>query len=94
MAVASSDAVLSREDQTKFKKHLERYLRGKGHPMHENWCLDHIDQESRDLVAQDAVMRCKRLLALTTGSELLPSNTRQHISVRLLSVLAILKTNK
>ena len=83
LALASSvdDTVLSAEDQEKFKLHLRRYLLGKGHPMHKDWGLDHVDQESRDLVAQDQVMRSKRLLTLTTGSELLPSNYRQRISV-------------
>jgi hypothetical protein len=92
LAHASSDTVLNAEDRARFAHHLQRYLRGKGHPVHKNWGLDHIDQESRDVVAQDSVMRCKRLLALTTGSELLPSNTRQRIGVSLSSVLIVYST--
>jgi hypothetical protein len=60
--------------------------------MHKDWGLDHINQESRDIVAQDSVMQCKHLLALTTGSELLPSNPRQRIGVSLPSVLIIYST--
>ena len=82
LALDSSNTVLSEEDQAKFAEHLERYLRGEGHPMHKDWGLGHVDQESRHLVRQDRVMRCKRLLSLTMGSELLPSSTRQRISVR------------
>jgi hypothetical protein len=75
------DAVLDSNARSKFIKHLVRYLNGEGHPMHKDWGLDHIDQESRDRVANDKLMRCQRLLALTTGSELLPSNPRQFIRV-------------
>jgi hypothetical protein len=49
--------------------------------MHKDWGLDHIDQESRDRVANDKLMHCQCLLALTTSSELLPSNPRQFIWV-------------
>jgi hypothetical protein len=78
---APPGTVLNTEDINKFRRHLERYLRGEGHPMHMGWGLDHVNQECRDLVAHDKVMRCKRLLMLATGSDLLPSNIRQHILV-------------
>ena len=80
------DIVLDDDGRMRFMKHLERYLRGEGHPMHPDWGLEHIDQESRECVAHDKVMRSQRLLALTTGTELLPSNPKLHIRVCFISL--------
>jgi len=50
LALDSSNTILSEKDQAKFVEHLERYLRREGHQMHKDWGLDHVDQESWDLV--------------------------------------------
>lgn len=60
---------------------ISRYLLGAGHPMHRDWGLDHVDAERREKVADDRLMRSRRLLSMVTGSELMPSDRSHRIWV-------------
>jgi hypothetical protein len=77
----TSTMVLNTNDTIKLKALMKRYFHGAGHPMHVNWDLTHVNQEARDLVAEDKLMRSRRLLSMITGSELLPVDKDVRIYV-------------
>ena len=69
-------------DDAKTVKHLfTRYLNGSGHPMHQNLGHDVISDTVRECDKDDDLMCSRHLLAMVTGTELLPSNTLQKIWV-------------
>jgi hypothetical protein len=83
LAVTSA-TVLNTNDMVKLKALMIHYFNGSGHPLHNNWNLTHVDQQARDLVADDKLMRSRRLLSMLTGSELLPSDKDIRIYVGLI----------
>lgn len=69
-----------------FQLWMARYLRGKGHPSstqldHLGQTLDLVMPEMREADADDMSYRCERLLKLSTGSELLPTDDGWNITV-------------
>ena len=80
LAVTSA-TVLNTDDMAKLKALMTHYFNGSGHPLHNDWNLTHVDQQARDLVADDKLMHSRRLLSMLTGSELLPSDKDIRIYV-------------
>jgi hypothetical protein len=76
-----SATVPNTNDMVKLKALMEHYFNGSGHPSRDNWNLTHVDQQSRDLVADDRLMHSRCLLLMLTGSELLPSDKDTWIYV-------------
>lgn len=86
--IPTNDIVITEDDQSSVKTFFTRYLSGSGHPLHDNFGLDVIGPAVHERDKDDTLMRSRRLLTVVTGSELLPSNPLQHITVGQLLILS------
>ena len=72
----TSNVVITEDDKNMVKTLFARYLKGSGHPQHIQFGPEVCERDKDDKLI------CSRwLLAMVTGSELLPSNPLQHITV-------------
>ena len=77
----TSNVVITEDDKNTVKTLFARYLKGSGHPQHIQFGPDLISPEVHERDKDDKLIRSCQLLAMVTGSELLPSNPLQRITV-------------
>ena len=86
--IPTNDIVITEDDQSSVKTFFTWYLSGSGHPLHDNFGPDVIGPAVHEHDKDDTLMCSYCLLTMVTGSELLPSNPLQHITVGQLLILS------
>ena len=77
----TSNVVITEDDKNTVKTLFARYLKGSGHPQHIQSGPDLISPKVHEHDKDDKLIHSHQLLAMVTGSELLPLNPLQCIMV-------------